>query len=265
MNPSTKPATVVPALEKALDILEYIAQSGTSVPAKELSTNLMIPHATVYRTVKYLCSRGYLKQDQQDEGEYSLGPQLLHLAHALSRQFDLLTAAGPIIRELAAKSTQTAQIGILQDLGVMYIDQALPTKPVNIIAALRTVIPVNVSASGKVLVAHLPLREQEYFLEHCRLAAQTPKSVVDIPLFRQELQKVRDQGYALDSEEYARGIGCAAAPIWDYKGQVIAAIGVTGPIADYTDETRLQRLIQLVKEASEELTSSIGGVCIETT
>jgi len=67
------------------------------------------------------------------------------------------------------------------------------------------------------------------------------------------------------SEEYARGIGCAAAPIWDYKGQVIAAIGVTGPIADYTDETRLQRLIQLVKEASEELTSSIGGVCIETT
>lgn len=264
MNFSTKPVVVVPALEKALDILEYIAQSGTSVTAKELSTELRIPHASVYRTVKYLCNRGYLKQDQQDEGQYSLGPQLLHLAHALSKQFDLLTAAGPIIRELAAKSIQTAQIGILQDLGVMYIDQALPIKPVNIIAALRTIIPVNVSASGKVLVAHLPQREREYFLEHCTLAAQTPRSVVEVSLFRQELQKVRDQGYALDFEEYARGIGCAAAPIWNYKGQVIAAIGVTGPIADYVDEARLKRLIRLVKEAAEELTSNIGGMSIET-
>ncbi len=147
MANSEKKLIVVPALEKALDIMEYIAETRRPVLLKEISMELGIPSATVYRTVNYLCHRQYLRKDSQIDGAYLLGPRLLLLANAITDQIDLLTEASPVLKELAAKSGQTAQIGILQDFGVMYVAQMLPTKPVNIIAALRTIISVNLSAS----------------------------------------------------------------------------------------------------------------------
>lgn len=249
---------VVPALEKALDILEFVAQRGTGVTVRQIATDLEIPLATAYRIVNYLSSRNYLKQ--QGEGEFYLGPQILLLSHIADRQFDLINQAKPILNELASKTGQTAQLGVIQDFGVVYIDQALPSKPVNIIAALRTVIPVNLSASGKVLLAHLTPAEQGYFLQNTHLVAQTPNSIVDTDAFKQELERVRECGYAFDHEEYARGIGCVAAPIWDYRGQVIAAIGVTGRIDDYGDDDNKNRIVHLVTNAARQISHRIGAV-----
>lgn len=250
--------TVVPALEKAFDILEYIGRRGASVTIKEISVDLGIPSATTYRTVRYLCRRKYLKENQPAEGGYILGPQLLYLAQLITRQSNLITEAEPIMRDLAARSGQTTQLGVLQDSGVIYIQQLFPATPVNIIASLRTVISVNVSACGKALVAYLPPSEQNHFLKNAKLPAQTSRSIVDLDQFRLELAKVKDCGYALDNEEYARGIGCAAAPIYDYRGQVVAAIGITGHIADYNNAEKREYLIQLVKDAASEISRNLG-------
>lgn len=258
MGNEEKKLTVVPALAKALDIMEYIARMRRSVPLKEISNELGIPSATVYRTVNYLCHREYLRKDPQNDGAYLLGPTLLFLADAVTDQLDLLMEATPVLKELATRSEQTAQIGILQDFGVMYVEQMLPAKPVNIIAALRTIIPVNLSASGKVLVACLPPREQAYFLKHAQLVRQTENSIVDLTAFQQELLAAQATGYALDREEYARGIGCVAAPILDHTGRAVAAIGLTGKVSDYAGDN-LQRLIDLVKDAASEISRRIGA------
>lgn len=255
-NNSVK-SPAVPALEKALDILEYVAQQGAPAVVKQIATNLDLPLATTYRIVKYLCSRGYLTGEA--EGEYSLGPQFLYLAQVMTGQFDLISQAKPIMNALAAQTGQTAQLGILQDSGVVYIEQAFPSKPVNIVAALRTVIPINLSASGKVLVAYLNPQEQAYFLQTAPLVMQTRRSIVDREAFQAELLAVRQQGYALDQEEYARGIGCAAAPIWDYKNQAIAAIGITGHIKDYNDPENLAQVIAHVMDAARAISRRVGA------
>ncbi len=259
MAKNDQTSVVVPAVEKALDILEFIAQRESSATIKELSVHLDIPIATAYRTVRYLCSRRFLAEHSQIEGAYVLGPQFMHLAYLTTRQSRLHIEAEPVMRKLAKLTGQTTQLGILQDLGVTYIEQVLPTTPVSIIATLRTILPVNVSASGKVLVAYLPAHEQEEFLRAAQLAANTPNSIVDEAQFRQELQQIRSDGYALDREEYARGIGCCAAPICNFRGQVIAAIGITGHIADYADEQSLERLASHVKTAAEEISRILGG------
>ncbi len=257
-NGTEKTAPVIPAVEKALDILEYVAQRETAASAKDIATELDIPIATVYRTVKYLCLRNYLKEDAAADGRYFLGSQLAILAHQASGHRDLVYLAKPHMRELAIKSGQTAQLGILQDYQVVYIEQALPARPVNIIAALRTGIPVNVSASGKVLVAHLSESERDLFLSNASLARQTPESIVEIEPFEQELQRVLQQGYGVDCEEFARGIGCVAAPIRDHRQQVIAAIGITGHISEYLNQDRLQILIDLVTNAAAQISESLS-------
>lgn len=256
-NSTEKTVTIIPAVAKALDVLEYIARREVAASAKDIATDLDIPIATVYRTVKYLCWRNYLKETDTGDGRYLLGSQIIVLANQMTLQRDLIHLAKPFMRELAAKSGQTAQLGILQDYQVMYIDQALPARPVNIIAALRTGIPVNVSASGKVLVAHLPENERRAFLRQASLAKNTPKTIVDLEAFEQELQQVIAQGYGLDREEFARGIGCIAAPIRDYRDQVNAAIGITGPISAYLDPDHLQELIRLVKKTAEQISESL--------
>jgi DNA-binding IclR family transcriptional regulator len=257
-NSSEKTVPAIPAVEKALDILEYVAHRETAASVKDIETDLGIPIATVYRTVKYLCLRNYLKENSDGDGRYFLGSQLALLAHQSTIQRDLMHVAKPHMRELAAKSGQTAQLGVLQDYQVMYIEQALPSRAVNIIAALRTGIPVNVSASGKVLVAHLSDSERESFLEHAQLARHTPESIVDIDLFKEELTRVHQQGYGLDCEEFARGIGCVAAPIRDHRQQVIAAIGITGHVNDYLASDNLERLIRLVTTAAAQISESLS-------
>jgi DNA-binding IclR family transcriptional regulator len=162
------------------------------------------------------------------------------------------------MKELSEKTGQTTQLGILRGYGVIYIEQVLPMKPVNIVAGLRTLMPVNVSASGKVLVAFLPNEEQDAFLQNAELPPQTLQSITDIRMFKQELIKVKENGYAMDNEEYARGIACLAAPIMDHSGNVKAAIGITGHITAYTDKGNFLRLSQDVVSAAVKISESIG-------
>lgn len=250
---------IVPALVKALDILEYLAAKGTPATVKEMAADLDIPVATAYRTVKYLTSRRYLVESQRSEGFYEFGPQISYLSHLYTNQSSLIVDAHMALRELADITGQTSQLGVLQDFGVTYIDQCLPAKPVSIIATLRTVVPINLSACGKVLVAHLPESEREAFLRKAPLVAQTKKSVVDLDRFAEQLEAVRAQSYALDHEEYARGIGCLAAPIWDYRQQIVGAIGITGHIAEYNDSDRLIQLIRWVDSAARTVSVRMGG------
>lgn len=252
-----KKVQTVPAIEKALDILEYIADRGEFVTIKEIAAQLCIPTATAYRTVNYLLSRNYLRQSGESEGEFFLGPQIQRLSDVISRTFDIIAIAKPVMRQLASQCGHTVQLGILQEFEVVYIEQVLPTKPVNIIAALRTGIPVNVSASGKILVANLAPEEQRHFLENAKLEARTHRSITNAEEFMAELHKVKNQGFAVDYEEYARGIGCLAVPIRNFRGHVVAAVGITGHSSDFKDEA-LDRNIRFVLDAGESISSSIG-------
>jgi DNA-binding IclR family transcriptional regulator len=250
--------TVVPAVERALNILESLGTHGTSMTLKEIAATLDIPAVSTFRIVKYLCSRGYLKEEPHLPGQYNLGMQLLYIAHQLHRNSDLRVAAILSMRKLAEVTGQTSQLAILQDYGVMYVEQATPLKPVNIIAQLRTQIPVNVSASGKVLIAYLQPEEQNEYLKKIEFVCQTKRSITNPAEFGKELLKVRQLGFAVDNEEYARGIGCLAAPIFDHLAKNIAAVGITGHIADYHNEAKFENLKHQVLVAAKEISENLG-------
>lgn len=250
--------SAVPAVERALNIFEYLGSQEKPMSFNEIASALRIPSVSAFRIVKCLCSRGYLSEDPSLQGRYSLGFQFLHLAHLLSKRSDLSALVMEPMRKLAEKSGQTAQLGILHENGIMYISQALSTKPINIIAALRVVLPINISASGKVLVAFLESKAQEEFLAKVQFSNFTPNSIYERDKFLMELAKVREKGYAIDNEEYARGIGCLAAPIFNYTGENVAAIGITGPISDYHNQDNLELLKRWVLETAEEASERIG-------
>jgi DNA-binding IclR family transcriptional regulator len=250
--------SAVPAVERALDILEYIGEQAKPVSLKEAQSALRIPPASFFRIITELSERGYLREDNTSSGKYVLGHKILYLNHLLSRQIDLNVVALHYMRELSEKCNQTSQLGVLQNNGVVYLNQVLSTRPISITAALGTIIPVNVSAAGKVLVAYLPEDEREEFFKKAVFAAHTGRTISDIADFRKEMVKVKEFGVALDDEEYAVGVGCLAAPIFDHRGRCVAALGITGYIDSYRDKLVLSRNIQFVTETAKEISKNIG-------
>ncbi len=249
----------VPSVERTIIILEFLGEQSTPVSMKELSSSLGLPNASVFRIVKYLVRAGYICEHQGTLTTYSLGIKVLQLAQKASHQIDISRVSKDIMLNLAEKSAQTCQLAVLSAEKIMYIDQSLPSSyPVSIIAPLHTPMSANLSATGKVLYAFSDKTEQERLLKHLILEKKTDKSVSTKKDFIASLPAIKKAGYATDIEEYALGIGCIGAPIFDHTGRVIAAIGLTGHIADYTDHKQFAKIKALSIAAGLEISSRLG-------
>jgi len=248
----------VPALDKSLDIIEYMMLVNKPLSTKDISNALAIPIATTYRIINNLEYRGYIRQVKYQSGSYVLGFKFLQLSESVKKQLNLNVVALPTMRELADNTGHTVNIGVLQNDGVLYILQELPSTPVSIIAGLGVVISLNTSAIGKVLTAFLPEMEQYRFLKVTKLLSKTENSIIEQNKFKKELDIIKTQRFGRDNEEYAIGISCLAAPIFNFAGEAIAAIGITGHTRDYENETIFLKLKNEVMSAANNISRGFG-------
>jgi DNA-binding IclR family transcriptional regulator len=246
----------VPAVERALDILEYLIARNQATSIKELSEALVIPRVSVFRLVKSLEAKGYVL-NQGGQGRYILGAKVVSMGSRISRDASLSQAANPFMFQLARETGQTVQLGVLFEHQVMYIDQIRTSEALTLVVPSRTPFAVNTSAGGKVLVAALEDTRLREFLTHTVLESNTPRAIVDKEQFRLELLKVRRQGYAVDDEEFARGIRCVAAPIRNSSGDTVASLGITGHTREITD-VRLPEMRQATLAAAARVSRSLG-------
>lgn len=246
-----------PALDRALNILEYLLLVK-SATIKEISEHFDIPVVSTSRLIKTLVNRGYVKEKKGYSSTFSLGMKLLNFSQIVYEQIDLRRISEKHMRILSDSTNQTSQLAILQQGSVMYINQILPRSPVSIIAPLHVSLPLNVSACGKVLCAWLTDEEQKTCLEKTDLVNATKKSITTKNDFLTELNMVKSLGYALDDEEFAKGIGCIAAPILDHSGKIIAAVGITGHIEPYKNEITFNKIQNIVQKVARDISEDIG-------
>jgi DNA-binding IclR family transcriptional regulator len=253
---NTSERNIVVSVDRTIDILEYLLSKNWAVTIKELSVKLNIPKATVFRIIKTLERRGYISSPGRNGG-YILGVKTISLGNSISEESNLNQIANPFMFELAEKSGHTVQLGVLFEYQVMYIAQIQTTKPISVIVPTGTPFPVNLSAGGKVLVSNLSNERFAEFVKYAELKANTPKSIVDKESFIKELVEVKKRGYAVDYEEFARGIWCVAAPIWNFEGKNIASLGITGHISEIDDD-KLANLVRITVDISNQISRALG-------
>ncbi|MBD5395127.1 MAG: IclR family transcriptional regulator [Lachnospiraceae bacterium] len=249
---------IVPAVNRSIDILEYIAQAPNPVTIKELSDALDIPTASCFRIVKNLLARKYLIEDRYTKGRYLYGFRAIELAEYALYKLDLRTIAIPFMKTIAMELNQAVQLSVLETGGVIFIEQTLPINPINAMAKQFVPSPVNVSAGGKILCAYMPLYKKNDYLSHAELAQYTEYSITDHDALMKELEKVAERGYALDMQEFSIGVGCIAVPIFNYTGNCIAAIGITGSYQEYQDQKNIDRFFEIMKHAADEISLQMG-------
>jgi len=247
---------LVPAVERAFDILEFLAEQNNPVSLKEISAKMKIPTVSCFRIVKYICSRGYINEEQN--GLYSLGLRNLLLSEKLLKKMDIVNLSQNAMQELAAETNQAVQLALPHQYGVIYINQIMPLHPINVIAPIGSIIPINVSASGKILTAFLSDLQRNKCTAAATFVNKTKNSITDKALFEIELLKVKELGYAEDNEEYAIGVGCLAAPIFNHTKECVAAIGITGNITDYHNSKKYESYVKLIGKASQKVSKLMG-------
>src|SRR5215212_2298172 len=211
----------VRALERALDILDAFTLATPELSLARLAERVDLPKSTVIRLVAILVDRGYLERVPETES-FRIGVRAFEVGCVYIQSTSLEEQARPIMATLAQATGQTANLGILDRGELVHLAIEAPDRPVRYWATPGKREDPHYTGLGKVLLAALPEDRLAAHLGRQPLARRTPLSITDPAVLRDELDRVRAAGYAIDDEESNEGVRCIAAPIVDGTGVTVA-------------------------------------------
>ncbi len=251
---------VIQTVTNALRVLEAF-RDKEELGVTELSRCLGLHKNNVFRLLATLEDKGYVEQSA-DSDRYRLGVRCLELGHTYGRSGGLLRQGRSILEGLARVTGETAHLGALQDFEVAHLDGEQPDQLVLTGLRVGRRLPVHCTALGKVLLGCGDGLLRERFDRLCvangTLEARTAATITDRDKFFEHLRAVASQGFALDLEESAVGLCCAAAPVYAASGRLVAALSVSGPTLRLSRDTLLDRVVPVLLPAAEDLSRQLG-------
>lgn len=209
-------------MNKSAALLSAILADGGSHPLEAHACLLSMPRSTAYRTVRVFTRNGLLAPVGGGRFMPTLG--LVKIAARMSQHQVLSAISRPMIRRLSRRSGATVHLGVLDGDMVTYLIKE--ERRVKLFTREGGQLEAYCSAIGKVLLANLPERERESYLEGDCFVPLTPHTIISPRVLRAELAEVARIGFALDREEVAEGVVCQAVPI-RHEGAVVGAISIS--------------------------------------
>ncbi len=252
------------SLERALQILNVFGaqeQTGAkqSLSLAQLSETLNLPRATVLRLCATLVNYDFLRQNP-DTKRYSLGLRLFELGSLVFYSFSLRKTAGPFLDQLQVKLGATVFLGILEKDELLYVDKREdPKNPISFTSKIGTRRPPYWGMLGPAIMAQLPEKEIERLLEKKPLAVTAKRSHTKKEEFLGWLRQIKQQGYAIDIETAMDGISGVGAPIYDFTGKVVAAIGI-GFISSSLDQQDIKKAVKEIVDTAMSVSRELGYI-----
>ncbi|MHC0428959.1 IclR family transcriptional regulator [Streptomyces sp. O3] len=248
---------LVPAVTRALDILELFLDGDGTLSAPEVTRKLQLPRTTVHELLTTLAARSYAVPVPEQPGRYRLGVRAYQLGSRYAEQLDLAAEGQRVAREVAETCDETVHVAILEDADVIYIAKVDSTHAVRMVSAAGRRLPAHCTSVGKMLLASLPTEELDARLRGRELVAMTPGSVTDPDALRIALADVRARGIAVEHQESNPDVSCVAAPVRDSAGRVVAALSISVPMIRWTDD-RESELAELAAKGASDLSVRLG-------
>lgn len=243
----------VQSVDRALTILSILARLGEA-GVTEIAGALGVHKSTAFRLVATLEAHGMVEQ-HDERGKYRLGVGLLRLAGATTARLDLVQEARPVCRALAAASGETVNLAVLSEDAALYLDQVAGASALQSHNWVGQHIPLHATSNGKVLLSGLP--EEEVARRVPSLRSYTAHTVTTRAALRRDLDRVREDGYAVATDELELGLTAIAAPIRNAHGDVVASLSVSGPTFRL-GEDRVKELVPVVQDAAAEISRRLG-------
>jgi DNA-binding IclR family transcriptional regulator len=249
---------LVPAVDRAIQILHSFHSGDESYGVSDLSRMLELNKSTVYDILNTLTYHGFLEREEESR-KYRLGPALFHLGNLVGARLTVRDVAHPFVRELASTFTATVILAsFTPNQRVMIVDSAEPELNVKITASIGSRISHWSGVFGKIFHAAMGPQEFQALLDAKPMVPLTENSISNSGQYINELDMVRAQGYALDNEEYLDGVRAVGVPINDREGRVAAALIVMG-FCRMMDETKIERLVEELPRAGRRISELLGA------
>ena len=248
----------VRSVERALTVIEALSREK-EMGVTELSKELGLSKSTIYRLIMTLRLHGYVEQIKGEK--YKLTFKMFELGSRIVNRLGIRQTAYPYLKELAAISKETVNLGALEENNVCYIDRIESREPLRLGLDIGSCFPAHCTALGRTLLAYQTPDEMDSFLLKAKQEGQmqlyTSETLTNMDLIKEELHKIREQGYAIEAEQYLSGIRCIAAPIFNHTGKVVASVSVAGPSVRLTDEC-IKYVIPALKKTASSISAVLG-------
>ncbi len=246
----------VTSIDRALTIMEVLAESKKGLTNSEISRKLKLPKSTASYLLRTLQQRGYLYRDR-DLGRYRVTAKLFSVGSLALHGLELNDIALPVLQKLVDKTGLTSHLAILDGHEAVFVQKVDKPGMIKMNTWIGRRLDVHSTGVGKALIAYAAPAVMEEIIREKGLPKRTPNTITSSAQLFSELAKVRSMGYATDNCENSPDIKCIAAPIFNSNGKVEAAVSVTGT------ETQIKLLkiethVKLVKQAARNLSRQLG-------
>ncbi|MGH6753754.1 MAG: IclR family transcriptional regulator, partial [Bradyrhizobium sp.] len=247
----------VQSLGRAFSILEEVARHREGIGLADLSKLVGLHNSTTFHLAKTLVTLGYMRQER-DSKRYRVGRPLFALAASALDEIEMVNLSTPILEDLSRETGESGHFAVRMGDSVVVIARTSGSGAFQLTDRVGVVRPAHCTALGKIILASLRPDQLKRFLERVELKPSTGKSITDPAVLLREITEIRRSAIAIDDGEYNAEVRCIAVPVYNFTGDVIGALGISGPIWRMSDQV-LKSRAKLVQTAATRLSAEFGA------
>ena len=249
-------AGLVPAVSRALAVLERLAAVRGPLSLARLASDLSLPKSSVHGLCGTLVSLGYLRR--QTDGTFLIGPRVMGLAEAFVSGTDVAQEFAALWADIGVAPEETVVLSVLTGTEALYVAVRNSARPLGLAFNVGMRLPAYLSGSGKAMLAFLPAQEVRRRFAGGLGTRLTRKGTRSIEALLKELALTKKRGWSIDDEAVREGVVSFGVPVFGASGEVVAAVSVCINKARLGAEQG-ERHREAALAAADALTARLGG------
>ena len=259
MTNEIKQRKTIGSVIKAVDVINYLAQSDREIGVTEISGDLGMGVSATYHLLNTLRECNIITQNEKSK-KFKLSLRLWQIGMLAYGQNDISITLKPYLKRLRDLTGETANLTVLDNDHIVYIAQEESVKPIKMFTKIGASAPLHCTGAGKILLAYQNEERRKSIVNNLNLQRYTENTIVDKDKLNNELIKIKERGYGFDEEERNVDVFCIGAPIFGVNDEVIACMSISGPTSRFTKEeipNWIQMVVNVANESSEFMKGSI--------
>lgn len=242
------------SLANGLKVLNIFTAGTYTLTIQETAERLFVTRAAARRLVLTLEKLGYL---QQIGRQFSLTPKVLDLGYAYFSSLGLHDLMRPVMQEIAAEIGETCSLGVLDGQDIVFVAREETARILKLDLTVGSRLPAYAHSMGQVLLASLDKDALEHYLQQTALKPLTPHTITSKTALKENLKKVRAQGYSISVSELVEGFAGVSIPVATASGVVLAGMSVSMVLGSRGQAYLEQRVLPVLLGAAQRISAAI--------
>lgn len=243
-------------VQKAIHVLRAFSIEEKRLSLTEINKKTKIGNSSLQRILYTLCKEGLLQKSEEDK-RYQLSMDFVFFSELVKRSSNLISVAEPIIQDINSSTTENVSVSILENNKRKCIASTGTKHELAALTYVGQLSPLYAGASAKVFLAYFSETYLEKYLNELTLEPITENTIISKKVLIEELNKIKEKGYAISYEERVKGAVSISSPIFDPLMNIIATLTILIPTVRI-DDYNIESLISSIVSGSNEITEKLN-------